>query len=77
MAGRIIAVDAAFTSEPDSVAHPPFRRSASSIRGAAAYRRQPFLVSPYTKPDDAGAWKMKLVQELQAADFGVDANKVI
>lgn len=31
----------------------------------------------YTKLDDAGAWKMKLVQELRAADFDVDANKVI
>ena len=31
----------------------------------------------YTRLDDAGAWKMKLVQELKAADFDVDANKVI
>lgn len=31
----------------------------------------------YTKLDDAGAWKMKLVQELKAAGFDVDANKVI
>ena len=31
----------------------------------------------YTKLDDAGAWKMKLVQELKAAGFGVDANRVV
>ena len=31
----------------------------------------------YTKLDDEGAWKMKLVQELMAADFAVDANKAI
>ncbi len=31
----------------------------------------------YTKLDDAGAWKMKLVQELKAASFDVDANMVI
>ncbi|MDE0713229.1 MAG: nucleotide-binding protein [Rhodospirillales bacterium] len=31
----------------------------------------------YTRLDDAGAWKMKLVQELKAAGFDVDANKVI
>ena len=31
----------------------------------------------YTRQDDAGAWKMKLVQELRAAEFDVDANKVI
>ncbi len=31
----------------------------------------------YTKLDDAGVWKIKLVQELKVADFNVDANKVI
>lgn len=31
----------------------------------------------YTKLDDAGAWKIKLVQELKVADFNVDANKVM
>ena len=31
----------------------------------------------YSKLDDAGAWKMKLVQELKAADFDVNANNVI
>ena len=31
----------------------------------------------YTKLDGAGAWKMKLVQELKAAGFGVDANRVV
>lgn len=31
----------------------------------------------YTKLDDAGAWKIKLVQELKVADFSIDANKVI
>lgn len=31
----------------------------------------------YTKLDDAGAWKMKLVRELKAAGFGVDANRVV
>ena len=31
----------------------------------------------YTKLDDAGAWKMKLVQELKAASFDVDANRVV
>ena len=31
----------------------------------------------YTKLDDAGGWKMKLVKELKAADFDVDANKAI
>ena len=30
-----------------------------------------------TKLNDAGAWKMRLVQELRAADFDVDANKAI
>ena len=29
----------------------------------------------YTKLDDAGGWKMKLVQELKAAGFDVDANR--
>ncbi|MDE2911907.1 MAG: nucleotide-binding protein [Paracoccaceae bacterium] len=31
----------------------------------------------YTRLDDAGTWKTKLVQELKAADFDVDANEVI
>ena len=31
----------------------------------------------YSTLDDAGAWKMKLVQELRAADFDVDANRAI
>ena len=31
----------------------------------------------YTKLDDAGAWKIKLIQELKAADFDVDANKAV
>ena len=31
----------------------------------------------YTKLDDAGGWKMKLVRELNTAGFDVDANKVI
>ena len=31
----------------------------------------------YTKLDDASARKMKLVQELKAASFDIDANKVI
>lgn len=31
----------------------------------------------YTRLDDAGARKMKLVQELRAADLDVDANKVM
>lgn len=30
----------------------------------------------YTDLDDAGGWKMKLVQELKAAGFDVDANRV-
>ena len=30
-----------------------------------------------TKLDDAGAWKVKLIQELKAAGFGVDANRVV
>ena len=29
----------------------------------------------YTKLDDAGGWKMKLVRELKAAGFDVDANR--
>ena len=31
----------------------------------------------YTKLDDAGAWKMKLFQELKADGFGVDANRMV
>ena len=31
----------------------------------------------YTGLDEADAWKMKLVQEVKAADFDDDANKVI
>ncbi len=31
----------------------------------------------YTPFDDAGAWKMKLVQELKACGFEVDANKLV
>ncbi|MCY4004842.1 MAG: nucleotide-binding protein [Rhodospirillales bacterium] len=31
----------------------------------------------YTRLDDVGAWKMQLVQEVKAADFDDDANKVI
>ena len=31
----------------------------------------------YTKLDDEGAWKLNLVQELKAAGFNIDANKVI
>ena len=31
----------------------------------------------FTKLDDAGAWKMKLVQELKAAGFDIDANRVV
>ena len=30
----------------------------------------------YTELDDAGSWKMSLIQELKAADFDVDANQV-
>lgn len=46
-ADRITAADAAFTSEPDPVAHPPLRRSVNSVGRAAAQRRQPFSVSPF------------------------------
>lgn len=31
----------------------------------------------YTELDDGGAWKIKLVQELKAAGFDVDANRVV
>ena len=31
----------------------------------------------YTELDDAGAWKMKLVQELKAVGFDVDANRLV
>ena len=31
----------------------------------------------YTKLDDAGAWRMKLVQELKAVGFDVDANRLV
>ncbi|MDE0372366.1 MAG: nucleotide-binding protein [Rhodospirillales bacterium] len=31
----------------------------------------------FTRLDDVGAWKMQLVQEVKAADFDNDANKLI
>ena len=31
----------------------------------------------YTKLDEAGAWRMKLVQELKAVGFDVDANRLV
>lgn len=31
----------------------------------------------YVEMDDGGAWKMKLVRELRAAEYAVDANKLV